>query len=434
MKRYAELIGNYKKPEIKNFGDNKMDKIENLIPDGVKLLKLVPYVESAKEIGNFYNQPVQLTHEHGVTYSKADNGAFDLLDAVSAVFKNAQLVGSQMLIRSAMGYEAAARASNDKKAFVKATSLMVQNMVNSMAKRLEISMFYGSTNIGQIASQAATTPPAATARVFALVTASWASGIWAGAENMPLDVSVDSTPLPGAVPFNTNAQLLVTAVDLIARTVTVSGNSTDLTAIDGRIAAGAFLCPRGSIMNDVTGLDRIITNTGTLYAISASTYALWKGNTFDAQNAALSFQKILAAVALSVERGLDQDVVCLLSPKTWANISSDQAALRMYDDSYKSSKLETGASEYSFHGQNGKIDIVSSIYVKEGEAFIFPPKRLKRIGAMNISFKMPGRQQQEDFFLELATKAGYELRAYTDQTLFCDSPARLCKVINVVNS
>jgi len=34
------------------------DKIENLIPDGVKLLKLVPYVEAAKEIGNFYHQPV----------------------------------------------------------------------------------------------------------------------------------------------------------------------------------------------------------------------------------------------------------------------------------------------------------------------------------------------------------------------------------------
>jgi hypothetical protein len=68
---------------------------------------------------------VQLSHEHGLTYSKADNGAFALNDAVSAVFKDAQLAGSQMLIRSAMGYEAAARASNDKKAFVKATSLMV---------------------------------------------------------------------------------------------------------------------------------------------------------------------------------------------------------------------------------------------------------------------------------------------------------------------
>lgn len=41
------------------------DKIENLIPDGVKLLKLVPYIEAAKEIGNLYHQPVQLSHEHG---------------------------------------------------------------------------------------------------------------------------------------------------------------------------------------------------------------------------------------------------------------------------------------------------------------------------------------------------------------------------------
>ncbi len=334
-----------------------------------------------------------------------------------------------MLIRSQMSYEAAARASNDRKAFVKATSLMVQNMVNAMAKRLEISCLYGRTNIGQIASQTG----AGAARVYTLSTASWASGIWAGAENMPLDVVSVAVPTSSGDKLNTTAQLVVTAVNLTARTVSVSGNAGDLTAIDAAIATGAYLIPLGSLLNDVFGLDRIITNSGTLYNIDAAVYALWRGNQFDAQNAALSFQKILSAVALPVERGLDQDVVCMLSPKTWANISSDQAALRMYDDSYKSSKLENGASEYSFNGQNGKIDIVSSIYVKEGEAFIFPPKRLKRIGAMNISFKMPGRQQQEDFFLELTSSAGYELRAYTDQTLFSDSPARLCKVTNIVN-
>ena len=375
-------------------------------------------------------QPVQLSHEHGITYAAADSGAFNLQNAVAAVFKDAQLAGAQMLIRSQMSYEAAARASNDKKAFVKATSLMVQNMVNSIAKRLEISMFYGSTNIGQLASSSGS----GASRTFTLTTASWASGIWAGSENMPLDSTSVAVPTSTGDKLNTNAQLVVTSVDLTARTVSVSGNSTDLTAIDAAISTGAFLIPLGSLLNDVFGLDRIITNTGTLYNISASTYNLWKGNTSSAQSAALSFQKILAAVALAVERGLDQDVVCMISPKTWANISSDQAALRMYDDSYKTSKLETGASEYSFHGQNGKIDIVSSIYVKEGEAFVFPPKRLKRIGAMNISFKMPGRQQQEDFFLELTSSAGYELRAYTDQTLFSDSPARLVKITNIVNS
>lgn len=407
------------------------DKIENLIPDGVKLLKLVPYVEAAKEIGNLYHQPVQLSHEHGVTYAAADSGAFNLNNAVAAIFKDAQLGGAQMLIRSSMSYEAAARASNDRKAFVKATSLMVQNMVNSMAKRLEISCFYGRTNIGQLASPAS---GSGAARTYTLTTASWASGIWAGSENMPLDVVNLSTPTSAGNKVNTTAQLIVTAVDLTARTVSVSGNAGDLTAVDAAIGTGAFLIPFGSLLNDLFGLDRIITNTGVLYNIDASTYNLWKGNTSDALSSALSFSKILSGVALAVERGLDQDVICMISPKTWANISSDQAALRMYDDSYKAGKLENGASEYSFNGQNGKIDIVSSIYCKEGESFIFPPKRLKRIGAMNISFKMPGRQQQEDFFLELTSQAGYELRAYTDQTLFSDSPARLVKIINIVNS
>lgn len=394
-------------------------------------MKLVPYVEASKEIGNFYHQPVQLSHEHGVTYSAANPalGAFALQDAVAAVFKDAQVEGSQMLIRSQMSYEAAARASNDKKAFVKATSLMVKNMVNSMAKRLEISNLYGRRNLGQIASQTG----AMGSRVYTIGAANWASGIWAGSEGMKLDV-VDTATNSGATNvLNANAAVVISSVDLTARQLSVTGNAADLTAIDGAIATGAFMIPRGSLNNDVYGLDRIVTNTGTLYNIDAASYALWRGNVVDNSGVALSFAKILNALARAVERGLDEDVVCMLSPKTWANISTDQAALRRYDDSYKGSKLENGSVEYSFFGQNGRIDIVSSIYVKEGECFIFPPKLLKRIGAMDISFKMPGRPQEE-FFLELVSNAGYELRAYTDQTLFAEAPAKLVKIFNIVNS
>lgn len=376
-------------------------------------------------------QPVQLSHEHGVTYSAANPalGAFALNTAVPAVFKDAQVEGAQMLIRASMSYEAAARASNDKKAFVKATSLMVKNMVNSMAKRLEISALYGRRNLGQLSA----TSGAGTTRTYTLSTATWAAGIWAGSEGMPLDCIDTATQSGSSVLLNPNAQIVVTALDLVARTVSVSGNATDLTAVDGAIGTGAFFIPRGALNQDLFGLDRIVTNTGSLYNIDASAYALWKGNTVDNGGVALSLSKILNAVARAVERGLDEDIVCLLSPKTWANISSDQAALRRYDDSYKGSKLENGAVEYSFFGQNGRIDIVSSIYCKEGEAFLFPPKLLKRIGAMDISFKMPGRPQEE-FFLELQSNAGYELRAYTDQTLFAEAPAKLVKIYNIVSS
>jgi len=377
---------------------------------------------------------VLLAQEHGLTYAPANGTAFSLGDAIAARLQDAQIAGAQLLLRSSISYEAAARASNDKKAFVKATSLLVENMLNSISKRLEISLLYGQSGL---ASSVATTNQSATSTRLEVPAASWAPGIWSGSENAVLVAYNGTTRLNAA----DTAGYTVTSVDLLNRYVFVSASSADITAIDA--ASGSitlyFLSSvvgsgGGQTFNEMAGLDKIITNTGSLFNINASTYALWKGNSYSAGSASLSLTKILNAVAFAVERGLDEDVVCMMSAKTWANIASDQAALRIYDQSYKPSKLENGASEFVFNGQNGRIEIHTSIYVKEGEAFVFPLKRLKRIGAMDVSFKMPGRSQQEDFFLELSNAAGYELRCYTDQAIFCDSPAKLVKITNIVNS
>jgi hypothetical protein len=409
------------------------DQIGNLVPDGVKLLKLIKFESGTKETGNLYHQPVLLSHEHGITYSGPSSTAFSLNAAVAAVMQDAQITGSQVVMRSAISYEAAARASNDKKAFKKATTLLVENMVNSISKRLEVALLYGQQGIGQ---SSGTSNVSATTTTVTIKTASWAPGIWSGLEGAVL-VAYSSTTRQNAAD---TAGYTVSNVDLVARTFLATGSSADITQLDAASGANKdfyFLsAATGSgtvVKNEFAGLDKIITNTTTLFNIDANAYALWKGNSYSAGTAQLSLSKILAAVALGVERGLDEDVVCLMSAKTWANIASDQAALRVYDSSYKGSKLENGASEFVFNGQNGKIEIHTSIYVKEGEAFILPLKRCKRIGAMEVSFKMPGRSQEE-FFLELQSSAGYELRAYTDQALFVETPSRCIKITNIVNS
>lgn len=416
------------------FKEQYADKLMTLVPDGVKLLKMVKFIESSKELGRFYHQPVLLAQEHGVTYAQANGDAFSLNAAIAARLQDAQVAGSQLLLRSAISYEAAVRASNDKKAFVKATSLLVENMLNSISKRLEIALLYGQTGL---ASSVTTANINATSTTLTIPAASWAPGIWSGAENAVLVAYNGTTRLNAA----DTAGYTVSSVDLVNRTVVVTASGADITAIDA--ASGSitlyFLSAvqgtgGGQAFHEFAGLDKIMTNTGSLFNIDASAYALWKSNTYSAGGAALSLTKILNAVAYGVERGLDEDVVCLLSAKTWANIASDQAALRIYDQSYKPSKLENGASEFVFNGQNGRIEIHTSIYVKEGEAFIFPLRRLKRIGAIDVSFKMPGRSQQEDFFVELQSQAGYELRCYTDQALFCDSPAKMVKITSIVNS
>ena len=36
------------------------DKLQNIIPEGVKLLKAIPFVSKDKQQGSSYNQPVKL--------------------------------------------------------------------------------------------------------------------------------------------------------------------------------------------------------------------------------------------------------------------------------------------------------------------------------------------------------------------------------------
>jgi hypothetical protein len=113
-------------------------------------------------------------------------------------------------------------------------------------------------------------------------------------------------------------------------------------------------------------------------------------------------------------------------------LMTDQAALREFDSSYKSDKMENGSKSLKFHSQNGMIEIVPSIYVKEAYAYIISTREFMRVGSTDVTFNLPG--SQDKFFRELENAAGYELRAYTDQALFSMSPGVNVLITNIVNS
>lgn len=397
------------------------DSYENLIPDGVKILKKVKYVEGDKELGDKFVQPVQLTHEHGFSYG---TGVFTLEEPIPATYQEANVTGNSLLLRTAISYGAAARMSNNKKAFVKWSNLVVKSMVNSMSKRLEIMSLYGNSDSG-IGRQTGATVTSGSNEIVTMLTAEWAPGIWAGSEGMEID-AYDTT---GATQRNTNAALVVEEVDLTARTVELSGNAADLAAL----ADTDIFFFRNAKGNEMTGLDKIVTNASTLYNIDAGTYSLWQGNTHSAASADLSFTKVQKGIAKAVNKGLEEEVCVMVSSATWATLLSDEAALRRYDTKYSKVELENGAESLKFYSQNGMLEVTPSIYVKEGEAFGFPPARCSRIGSTDVTFRLPGKSEEE-IFLQLPSQAGYELRSYTEQTFFCESPGRTVKFDDIVNS
>lgn len=345
-----------------------------------------------------------------VTFAQSGEDAFNLEAPVAGRIKDATVRGTQLVLRSVMGYASASRsAEGGAKAFQQATKFLVGNMLRSITKKLEIELLYGQVGYATVSAVSGTT--------ITITTAQWAPGIWAGAEGMPIEIR-DST---GAT---SRGESTVQSVDFDAQTITLNS------AIAG-VVAGDVIWHKGAYSNEFAGIHKVITNTGSLFGISASDYSLWRGNEYSASSAALSFQKLQDAVARAVEKGLDNDVMVLVNPRTWADLLNDQAALRQYDSSYKSDVAENGARSIKFHGQNGMIEIVPSIYCKQGFAYVISLDEMMRIGSTDVTFRRPGKG--DEFFRDLENSAGYELRAYTDQALFCHAPGRNVLITNIVN-
>lgn len=389
------------------------DKIKDLIPDGVKLLNLINFAPKDKQPGNLYHQPVTLTLEHGVTFASSDDDAFNLAAPVASTMKDAQVKGNPLVLRGILGYTAASRAQQGgKQAFMDATKYLISNMLRSVARKLEAEMFYGQMGYGKIATGGVS------GNVITIAAAEWAPGIWVGGENMPIEVrdSTDATSRGTAV---------IKSVDLDTKKLTL--DSLPPGTVDGDV-----LWHRGAHGNEFAGIHKILTNTGSIFNIDAGTFNLFKGNEFSASSGALSFTKVQKAIAQALAKGLEGKLLCFVNPGAWANLMSDQAALRKYDSSYKKDVSETGSEMIKFHSQNGEIQIESSIYVKEGFSYLLSMDDYERIGSQDVSFKIPG--QGEQYFQNRPDSAAYELRIFTDQALFCRAPGRSVIIKDIVNS
>lgn len=411
-------------------------EVKSLIPDFAILQKRVPFSQ-AELLGDFYHVPVVVADEHGFTYGGATAANYTLNASIAMQLQDAQVTGSELTLTSEASYGAVSRsAKKGDTAVEKLVDLLMERMKSSMSKRVEIAMLYGqsSTGIGTVASKTGSSGT----RVYTISNATFAPGVWAGMENCQLDAYLTGSFSSGAI--NTNAPLVVTAVNIGNKTISVSGNSTDLTAIDADIATGVqlFFYGAGATASvngmEMVGIDYILTNTGTLFNISATTYNLWQAQTYDCKSAELSMAKVLAALALPIARGLLQDVQVLCAPDSWANLNSDLAGQRMFDESYDSKKGEKGVQGIVYYGANGKIEIISHPMVKQGEAFILPLDLIQRVGSADVSFRGEGPMGQEDYFFQNTSTNGWTIRAYTDQAIMIEAPAHCVKLINIVAS
>ena len=350
-------------------------------------------------------------HEHGVTFAASDDDAFNLNSAVAGAVKDAQIRGNPLVIRSLLGYSAAQRALQGQgKAYKDATKYLLANMLQSICKKLEIELFYGQMGYGTVS--------AVNVNDITITTAEWAPGIWAGSENMPIEIR-------NAAGNVIRGETTISAVNLDTRILSVAATPAGTVGTD-------VIWHKGAYGNEFAGVHKILSNTGTLFNISASAFSLWKASEF-AAGGALSMEKVEKAVTRGVAKGLEGDVSVFVNINGLTNLLTEQAAKRSFDQSYNQSEVTNGGKAIKFFGVNGgTISIEPCIYVKEGYGYVLFMEDFMRIGSTDVSFKSPGGDGE--YFRHVENSAAYELRAFTDQALFCAAPGKKVIITGIVNS
>jgi len=399
------------------FKERYASALENAQPKGLHLMHDIRFAQRDQQPGNEFHQPVLLTHEQGFTYASNGAGAFTLNDAEAGVTQDAKVVGTQMLLKSQIDYETAARASSSSRAFGRALDVVVENMSDSVDKRCELDCLYGQKGIGRVATANKTT------RVITLQTTEFAAGIWAGQENAFLEFT-DTTAATATLRATLVAQ--ISAIDISAKTVTLNSTTITSTLCD-LITDADFIWFNGqrtaTAHNVYAGAHALLSATsGTVLNINVGNFSLWQA-TQTATAGALTFAKINNAMASAAGLGLDDDVILYVNPQVWASLVNTETAtaLRTNDSRY-SPKFKVGANGIEFYSQTGTITIKSHRYCKIGFAYAISPKYWMRVGATPKTFNLPDRG--DEFFRHVDSKAAYELRAYVNQALFTKALAR----------
>jgi hypothetical protein len=425
----ANLIGYFK--------ERYADVLVNLVPETSILTKEVKF-EKSKELGNLYHQPVIVQNENGFTYTNTDGGALNT--PITMQTADAQIQGSMIIERNQIGYKAITASMESEAAFGHAFDTIVENMYESMGKRLEIGFLYGGTGLAAIASGVATS---ATVETVTITAPSWAAGIWGGLQGAAVQVFYGTGADAGAgtlVSSGADSVFTVGAVTLptvttVGGTIALTGTATGCTALAAAIAGQTNLNIYFNGANGVeaVGLKRILTNSGVLFNIDASAFNLWQANVIPTSGS-LSQKTLQYAIGVATSRGLAEAVKVFVSPNTWSNLLNNEVALRRYDSSYSAKELESGSSSIMFHSQNpGGMEVVSHLYVKDGDCMIVPMKRLKRIGSTDVTQSIPG-PDEDQLFLNMPNNAAYELRLFSDQALLLEKPATAVLVTGFVNT
>lgn len=378
--------------------DTYANEIKDIRVQEDTLAEMFPPDTKAMFVGNQFHLPLIVGQSHSVTFGA--QSSFQTLNTPTAPASIDALIPSrEMSFRMIIPYGMLAEAEKDSVSFVTKASLQLIALDAEGRREREWSMLYGQAAVAQ---NSAFTPSGASG------TGTWLAGTWApayisGAENQPFDIY----SAIGGTKRNANAAVLLTVVDPIAGTFTVTGNSTDMSAIQ---ATDVWVRFGETNANTMVGVATQLANTtATLFTnMNPAAWNILKGNVISSVGV-LSFEKLLKYVANAKHKGLKGEAAVLLGPDGFSAMANQLSSLRRFDGSYEKGKLTNGAETIQVRAGGVTMDIVEHLFIKQGEVYCAEKDSVYHPAVSDLTDSINGLKLE----VMSAGSTGFEFRLWT---------------------
>lgn len=404
----------------------------NPLPSEDTIANYGKFVAQDRRPGENYNFPIKVGNEHGQT-ANIDGSAFALNAPIDSVVLNAQLDGATIMLRGTIPYDVTAKSSNGAGdgskggAFWQAMDGKVEMMMSSGELYRELALMYGpgtaaaaAANLGACAASISGANLAAP-QVITITRATWAAGIW---NQLAPNALVDIYQADGTTVRETG----VTVQSQVAATNRLSLFKTGSVAT---VAAGDVIVPFGWRLKSCYGLQAILENSGSLFGISATTYNVWKSVAFANGSAVLTRAKIGQIAARLFPNGLTKGGTLFVSGPTFADLAEEADALVRFTDSNTSDVKRQGDNRIEYRSPIGIIRVQLHRFMKQSIAFFIANDVLKRVGATDLTFALPGTNKW--FYKELENTAGSQIALYSNQAPVLEIPYH-CAIISAISN
>lgn len=415
-------------------------ELHDLQPEDQMIAKAIPYSDK-QQVGEKFVEAVVLSAEVGITFGGSTMTAYEINPAIAGSVQQAEVQPYSSILPSILPYGMISRSvGGGKVAFFDATKHTVKNNIKSHGRFQEIVRLYGqsATGLGTVSFASATYRgvafvngggalastvtgttitfvggASAADKAILLAPGQFAAGFWVGMEKVIVQQILIST---NAIV----AEGQLTGVDALQGIIFV-----DFTPVAASSVGSHKLVFKGwRDAKEAIGIQKILSTSGTLFGIPTADYSLWKGQSISITNKKFSLEILQNGVAAAVNQGgLDGDLEVYVNPRSWATTVTTEAGARVYDKSYTPREAENGFESITFYHQTGKAVVKAHRMLKEGDVCGLHLPDWSRSGSAEISFKVPGMDGKEEIF-PLENQAGYCFRSYSDQYIFCHTPAK----------